>query len=821
MIAYFVKIIFIRSYKYLLLAFCSLVIGAFLFGAVVSLSRSLSSYFIEEGKTLIGADVVMNSGNPIDSTDEFFADLRTRGHTVTTQYGVQAVFRTASSTSSVAASIRAVEPSFPLYGKMEIEGELPFIVGEHRLYAEKTFLDKLGLTVGDSVFLGDTSFTIAGIIRKEPDAVSVGVSFSPRVLLSQDDLLTSGIDLTQSRISYTVFVKEDATNPFSKDQLAELKAYAQENTLRFDDARDGPNNFVRGLSSVSDFAGIVLAIALFLVAVNIGANLAYILARFKKTIALLKTYGATTMQIQSVYSIILGAIGFVAGALGACVGGYSVTNVLPMLSEYIAGEISATPLVPVLLIGGVSGVLLTLIASVPFFYSLRSVTPKQLLANVVVDSPRKHLYTFLAYLPLPLFLGVLLYGISSSVTLAVYAVGALVVLFSLYCVISYSIIAYLYSVRRYTSFLFSSIVSFLKWRGLETVVTSASIMTALSGVFIVAAIEENIVHNIQQTITKSAPALYLVDITPSQLEEVKKIAGPTFIEYPVVRGRLLSINDRDLTQSSDRGITREFNMTYRNTLIRGESVATGVWHGDSEAQGAVSFEQSFGEEVGGVAIGDTVTVFVQGLTVQARVTSIHEADKSQGTPFFFMVFSPDVLEDFPTTYFGTVEGGTETEKDIETQLGAKFPNIIPIQTSKILETVNTILGTIVLVVKSIGIPSIILGLMLVLVMTGQSLYERKGDVLVLRVFGMKTSTIAILFCAEAGALILIATGISYGIAHVIAYLLNTYLFSFSLFTFAVMPLYTSVGILFVTVLFSYYIAFTLVKTPLKKLLAEK
>ena len=373
MIAYFVKIIFIRSYKYLLLAFCSLVIGAFLFGAVVSLSRSLSSYFIEEGKTLIGADVVMNSGNPIDSTDEFFADLRTRGHTVTTQYGMQAVFRTASSTSSVAASIRAVEPSFPLYGKMEIEGELPFIVGEHRLYAEKTFLDKLGLTVGDSVFLGDTSFTIAGIIRKEPDAVSVGVSFSPRVLLSQDDLLTSGIDLTQSRISYTVFVKEDATNPFSKDQLAELKAYAQENTLRFDDGRDGPNNFVRGLSSVSDFAGIVLAIALFLVAVNIGANLAYILARFKKTIALLKTYGATTMQIQSVYSIILGAIGFVAGALGACVGGYSVTNVLPMLSEYIAGEISATPLVPVLLIGGVSGVLLTLIASVPFFYSLRCV----------------------------------------------------------------------------------------------------------------------------------------------------------------------------------------------------------------------------------------------------------------------------------------------------------------------------------------------------------------------------------------------------------------------------------------------------------------
>ena len=76
--------------------------------------------------------------------------------------------------------------------------------------------------------------------------------------------------------------------------------FAKDNKLRFDDARDGPNNLVRGLSSVQDFAGIVLAIALFLVAVNIGANLTYILARFKNTIALLKTFGATTLQIQEI-----------------------------------------------------------------------------------------------------------------------------------------------------------------------------------------------------------------------------------------------------------------------------------------------------------------------------------------------------------------------------------------------------------------------------------------------------------------------------------------------------------------------------------------
>ena len=369
--------------------------------------------------------------------------------------------------------------------------------------------------------------------------------------------------------------------------------------------------------------------------------------------------------------------------------------------------------------------------------------------------------------------------------------------------------------------MFSSIVSFLKWRGIETVVTSASIMTALAGVFIVSAIEQNIMYNIQSSISRSAPALYLVDITTSQLPKVKEIAGSTFKEYPIIRGRLLTINNRDITASKDREVTRELNMTYRNTLIDGEIISSGVWHGTGGSKQSVSFEKSFAEQAGGVTIGDTVSVFVQGITIRATVTSTHEADKSRGTPYFYMVFSPDVLAAFPASYFGTVETDKNTVEEIKTKIGSVYPNIIPLETSTILETVNTLLSSIILVVKIIGIPSILLGLMLVLVMTGQSLYERKGDVLVLRVYGLKRSAITLLFVAETGVLILIAGCISYLVAHGVAFILNTYLFSFKLFTFAVTPLYITLGILVVTATFSYYVAYSLTKTPLKKLLTEK
>lgn len=820
MISYFVKIIFARSYKYLLLSFFSLVIGSFFFGSVVSLSQSLSSYFTSEGKTLIGADVVLNSANPIDISNDFFEQFQGRGHEISTQYGVQAVFRNESGTTSVASSIRAVESTFPLYGSLVIEGDVPFQVGERRIYVEKSFLDKIKLNVGDEVLLGNNAFNIAGVLIREPDSVSVGVSFSPKVIMAKSDLLESGIDLSQSRISYKVLIKQNSLNPLTNEEISLLKSYAKENKLRFDDASDGPNNFVRGLSSVSDFIGIVLAIALFLVAVNIGANLAYIITRFKKTIAILKTFGATTTQIRYVFLIILSSVGFVAGLVGSLLGAYLVQRALPLFSVYVSGVIPSAEILPISLIGAVSGLLLIAISSIPFFSSLRSITPKELLANISVTTTKKSYASFLMYIPLPLFLGLILFGISRDITLTLYAVLGLITLFSFFGVISYGIIMYLYKARSNYSFMFSSIVSFLKWRGLETVITSASIMTALSGVFIVSAVEENIVYNIQNTISESAPALYLVDITKSQLSGVSEIAGPTFKEYPIVRGRLLAINNRDLTTSNNGGITREFNMTYRNSLIEGETLYSGVWHGVSGMKNSLSFEKSFAEEVGGVALGDKVTVFIQGLNIEATVTSIHEADKSQGTPFFFMVFSPDVLERFPATYFGTVNVISSEENLIETRLGAEFPNVIPIKTSKILETVNSILNTVIIVVKVIGIPSILLGLMLVLVMTGQSLYERKADVLVLRVFGMKKNSIALLFVAEAGMLIVIATGIAYCIAHIIAYILNVYLFSFTKFSFAMMPIYTSLGILIITAVFSYFIANSLIKTPLKKLLSE-
>jgi putative ABC transport system permease protein len=820
MIFYFVKKLLQRSYRFLILTFVSLAIGAFLFGGVVSLTTSVKGFLLSEGKVLVGGDIVLRSAFPIATSSEIFLNLIKKGHSLSDEQQVQAVFRTLNSKLTSPANIRIVEEVFPLYGDVVIENGA-FNLSKGGVYAEQEFLSRLGVQPGDDILLGDAILKILGVIIKEPDTVALGVSFTPKVIMLRSDLSLTGLDLSQSRTSYRVAIKENSQSPLSDEDTQVLATYAKEQKLRFDDAVDGPNQLIRGLSSVSTFIGILLTIALFLVTVNIIANLVYVLARFMKTIALLKTFGATNKQIQLVYVCILGLIGGVSGFLGSYLGGYVVVKNIPKLEALLGAKVALVDNFLIGAMGGVFGVVFILCSSIPFLVSLKEILPKELLSNISRAKKKISIPQVASFVPIPLVLIALLYLISKDLLLVLYSVSGLIVLFCFFILISYVSIESAYRLRARFPFILSSIFSFLKWRGFQTYVTTASIMTALSGVFIITAIEDNITTNLRQNISKTAPALYLVDIKKSQVESLKTIVGESFKEYPIIRGRLLSVNDVDMTQSNNSGITREFNMTYRTELIEGERVIEGRFDANQEEGATVSIDKGFGDELGGVSLGDSVTVFIQGITITAKVTSIREVDSTRGTPFFYLVFPPSVLANFPTTYFGTAQIATPQLDAIKKKLSDEHPNIIPIETKKILDTVSTIITSVILIVSLAGIPSIILGLVLVLVMIWQSLYERRGDVLILRAFGLEKKNIVVLFILEAGILILLSGGIAYGVAHTIAYTLNRFVFSFDLFSFSVQPLYMVTGIILFVSIFSYIVSTRIVNDSLKKLLAEK
>jgi putative ABC transport system permease protein len=822
MILYFTTTLFKRSYKYLLLTFLSILVGAFLFGTVLSITKSISNYFIKEGKVLIGGDIVLSSPRIIDESSTLIKNILAKSEKVNREYSVQAVFKNTNSTSTSVASIRAVEDNFPLYGKLELEeGVFDLVKNENKIYAEKTFLEKINGKLGDEVTLGNINYKIVGIIKKEPDTVSIGISFTPKVIMLLSDFNASVLDLSQSRATYKLSLKENTNAPFTKDNISEVKDYAKENKIRFDDSTDGPNNLIRGLSSVQSFSGIVIGIAIFLVVINIIANLSYLISKFKSTIAILKTFGATSRQVKIVYTTILSLIGIISGFFGAVLGVMFSNFLVPIFSNYLDSNIEKSDILSTALLSAAMGLIIIIASSLPFFLSLKNISPKELLAKVSVNNNFKIIKSIIFYLPIPILLFGFLYVISNDVLLSLYSVLGLISIFLFFLLISFLIVSVLYKNRNKFSLTLSSSIASLKWRGVETLIVLASIMTAFSGIFIISAIEKNIITNLNQNIANSAPGLYIVDINKSQLEKAKTIGGETFKEYPTIRGRILKVNERDITTSTNGNVTRELSMTYRSNLLSGEKIVKGAWHGDTKIKNAVSVDDTFADDLGGVNVGDNIQVFVQGLNIDVTVTSLHAGERSAGTPFFYLVFSPDVLSNFPASYFATVSGDSDYLKKVEGELGTQFPNIIPIQTGKIIDTVSKLLENVILVVKVIGVPSLILGLILIMIMTSQSLYERRRDVLILRAFGLAKNNIIRLFVVEVSFIILLASLISYAIAHALAFALNRFLFNFELFAFALTPTFISLGILIIIIIFAYIISNNIVKSSLKNMLAEK
>ena len=75
---------------------------------------------------------------------------------------------------------------------------------DHGLLAERVVLDRLGLHPGDTVRLGNASFTVRGALIAEPDRVAAPLILGPRVLISAAALPSTGLIAPGSMVQYAI-----------------------------------------------------------------------------------------------------------------------------------------------------------------------------------------------------------------------------------------------------------------------------------------------------------------------------------------------------------------------------------------------------------------------------------------------------------------------------------------------------------------------------------------------------------------------------------------------------------------------------------------
>src|SRR4051812_3173820 len=167
------------SRRRLLLFSTSITFGVAALVALGSFRHSLARAIDEQARTLIGADLIIESTRPFTSEQEQF--LQSLGETQAREvrFSTMALFPRTNGTRLVQA--RSLAGDFPFYGKLETE---PAAAAEQfrqtgNALAEESVLIQFGARAGDQIKIGEAQFTIVGALKKMPGEASAGASLAP------------------------------------------------------------------------------------------------------------------------------------------------------------------------------------------------------------------------------------------------------------------------------------------------------------------------------------------------------------------------------------------------------------------------------------------------------------------------------------------------------------------------------------------------------------------------------------------------------------------------------------------------------------------
>ncbi|MEE4265996.1 MAG: FtsX-like permease family protein, partial [Desulfobacteraceae bacterium] len=346
--------------------------------AVNGLSDSVDSALAKEAKSLHAGDIIVRSRQ--EFTAPLLAavrQLKTAGQIDVSRYHqFYSVVRTLAGDGSLLASIKAVQGNYPFYGRCELASgrELGAVLEPGRIVVAKQVLDALGLRLGDRLLIGRRTLTIADVLLKEPDRPVNLFAFGPRVFVSGDDLDSLDLIKKGSRVRYVLLLKvhrEEDLNRIAR-KLSTVADTVQE---RVDTYRSADSGIKRFLDNFIFFLSLVGIFTLLLAGIGIHSALTAYLKEKYKTIAVLKTLGATGRFIvlnQTCGILLLGLLGTAVGLiLGVFVQGFLQRFLTDVIPEQVGLSVSWTGLIEGF---GLGGIVTSLFAFLPL-YRLRNIRP--------------------------------------------------------------------------------------------------------------------------------------------------------------------------------------------------------------------------------------------------------------------------------------------------------------------------------------------------------------------------------------------------------------------------------------------------------------
>ncbi|HWO14933.1 MAG TPA: FtsX-like permease family protein, partial [Polyangiaceae bacterium] len=269
------------------------------------------------------------------------------------------------------------------------------------------------------------------------------------------------------------------------------------------------------------------------------------------------------------------------------------------------------------------------------------------------------------------------------------------------------------------------------------------------------------------------PNLFVIDIQPDQRSSVEaRLGGPevTGLELsPMISARIGAVNGRGVDQSAierddvqrsfeDRMRTREYFVSYRAEPVASERVTRGTfWSGRPSLQEA-SLDEGMARGLG-VELGDTLTLDIQGLPLDARVTSFREIRWQALRPNAMILLSPGEIEAAPAMYVASARvADQDTRQALQAELVALHGNLTVIDAAEAAQTILMILDRVSVVFKVLGLLALVAGAVILAGAIASGRFARQREAMLFKVLGASRSDLRRILSAEYAALAVFGTG---------------------------------------------------------------
>jgi putative ABC transport system permease protein len=700
----------------------------------------------QQATELLAADLVLISSSSI--ANEYINKATDSGLT----YSLNESFRSVvvKDEKLELAEVKAVDGNYPIRGRLRIsdtlfgkELETNTIPEAGSVWIDSRLMQVLQVNIGDTVNLGSSRLIVSKILTHEPDRGGDLFNIAPRLLMNRNDLQETGLILPGSRVQYRLLLggNSDSINHYREQIIIDGN-----DNIRIQGIKDARPEIKTALERAEQFLGLAALVSIALAGLAIAMSAQRYATRHYDNCAIMRCLGLQQKQIFQIYLYQLIILGVLCSLVGCGIGFIAQEGLNKLMVGMTQNNLPNPTLKPVFS-GILAGLITVLAFALPQLTHLKTVSPLRVLRRDLNPVP---LNNYVIYLVAVFALVLLSPWQSGSIKLTIYTIIGLLATAIVLAISSKFILKLLRRLQPKLKLAARYGLANVTRRSNQSTIQIIGIGIGITVMLLLTLIRTDLLESWKNRLPDEAPNYFLINIQPDQIDNVRSFLSDKLDKnislYPMIRGRLVKMNDEpvDIDNYKDprakRLATREFNLSYAETMQQDNRLTTGSWWTNEIVdKNYFSVEEGIAETLG-IKQGDQLTYVIAGEEIKGEVINLRWVEWDSFNVNFFVVSNPEALSSYPSTFISSFYI-PDSKRQILIELVKQFPSITILDLDAILKQVRIIMEQVVRAIEFVFGFTLLTGLTVLFAAIQSTHDERTRETAVMSALGARRKQI--------------------------------------------------------------------------------